>query len=127
MQKKSRQSPKSSQPYKWRTEADMFKIIREIHENSLPKRAAYLKYGINRNTLHLFISKQSIKEIAGIHSLDLLSTMNDNQQHVALTKKIMELFSAFEKSALKVVTLETMILVAEEDPKIKTRKKSGTK
>ena len=53
--------------------------------------------------------------------------MNENQQHLALTKKIKELKSAIEKSALKVITLETMIKVAEDDLKIKIRKKSGTK
>jgi hypothetical protein len=53
--------------------------------------------------------------------------MNENQQHLALTKKIQELSSALAKSELKVITLETMIKVAEDDLKIKIRKKSGTK
>jgi hypothetical protein len=53
--------------------------------------------------------------------------MNENQQNLALTKKIKELTTALEKSELKVITLQTMIQVAEEDLKIKIRKKSGTK
>lgn len=105
----------------------MFDIIKEIHENGLPKRAACRKYGLNRNTLNLFIFKQSTKEIVGNHSLDLISIMNENQQHLALTKKIQELSSALAISELKVITLETMIKVAEDDLKIKIRKKSGTK
>ena len=40
---------------------------------------------------------------------------------------IKELSSALEKSKLKVITLETMIKVAEDNLKIKIRKKSGTK
>ncbi len=127
VQKKPKQSPKSSQPYKRRSELEMFDIIKEIHEQGLPKKAACVKYGLNRNTLKRFILKESTKDIVGNHSLDLLSTMNENQQHLALTKKIKELSSALEKSELKVVTLETMIKVAEDDLKIKIRKKSGTK
>jgi transposase-like protein len=119
---KSKRSPKSSQPYKRRSEAEMLQIVKEIHENGLPKKTACKKYGVNRNILN-----QSTKELVSNHSLDLLSTMNENQQHLALTKKIKELSSALEKSELKVITLETMIKVAEDDLKIKIRKKSGTK
>ena len=127
VQKKSKLSPKSSQPYKRRIEGEMLEIVKEIHENGLPKKTACKKYGVNRNTLKLFILNQSTKELVSNHSLDLLSTMNENQQHLALTKKIKELSSALDKSELKVITLETMIKVAEDDLKIKIRKKSGTK
>jgi transposase-like protein len=126
-QKKSKPSPKSGQPYKRRSEAEMLQIVKEINENGLPKKTACRKYGVNRNTLKLFILKQSTKQIVGSHSLDLTSIMNENQQHLALTKKIKELSSALAKSELKVITLETMIKVAEDDLKIKIRKKSGTK
>jgi transposase-like protein len=124
---KSKPSPKSSQPYKRRSEAEMLEIVKEIHENGLPKKTACKKYGVNRNTLKLFTLKQSTKELLDNHSLDLLSSMNENQQHLALTKKIKELSSALTKSELKVITLETMIKVAEDDLQIKIRKKSGTK
>ena len=56
VQKKSKQSPKSSQPYKRRSESEMFDIIKEIHEQGLPKKAACVKYGLNRNTLKRFNS-----------------------------------------------------------------------
>lgn len=105
----------------------MLQIVKEIHENGLPKKTACRKYGVNRNTLKLFTLKQSTKELLENDSLDLLSSMNENQQHLALTKKIKELSSALAKSELKVTTLETMIKVAEDDLKIKIRKKSGTK
>lgn len=126
-QKKTRPNPKSSQPYKRRSEAEMLEIVKEIHENGLPKKTACKKYGVNRNTLKLFTLKQSTKELLENDSLDLLSSMNENQQHLALTKKIKELSSALAKSELKVTTLETLIKVAEDDLKIKIRKKSGTK
>ena len=105
----------------------MLQIVKEIHENGLPKKTACRKYGLNRNTLKLFILKQSTKQLHENDSLDLLSSMNENQQHLALTKKIKELSSALAKSELKVTTLETMIKVDEDDLKIKIRKKSGTK
>jgi len=127
VKKRSKPSPRSSQPYKRRSEAEMLEIVKEIHENGLPKKTACKKYGVNRNTLKLFTLKQSTKELLDNHSLDLLSSMNENQQHLALTKKIKELSSALAKSELKVITLETMIKVAEEDLQIKIRKKSGTK
>jgi hypothetical protein len=44
-----------------------------------------------------------------------------------LIRKVKELSAELEKSKLKVLTLETMIEVAEEDLNIKIRKKSGTK
>ncbi len=127
VKKRSKPSPRSSQPYKRRSEAEMLEIVKEIHENGLPKKTACKKYGVNRNTLKLFTLKQSTKALLDNHSLDLLSSMNENQQHLALTKKIKELSSALAKSELKVITLETMIKVAEEDLQIKIRKKSGTK
>ncbi len=53
--------------------------------------------------------------------------MNDNQKNTALIRKVKELSAELEKSKLRVLTLETMIEVAEEDLNIKIRKKSGTK
>ena len=127
VKKRSKPVPKSGRPYKRRSQAEMLQIVKEIHENGLPKKTACRKYGLNRNTLKLFILKQSTKQLHENDSLDLLSSMNENQQHLALTKKIKELSSALAKSELKVTTLKTMIKVAEDDLKIKIRKKPGTK
>ena len=125
--KKGRRSPKSSQPFKRRTKSEMLEILYEIQNEGVPKRTACLNHGVHRNTLKLFMLKQATVSVSGIHSLNLLSAMNENQQHLALTKKIKELNSALEKSQLKVSILETIIKVAEDDLKIKIRKKSGTK
>ena len=38
VQKKSKLSPKSSQPYKRRSEVEMLEIVKEIHENGLLKK-----------------------------------------------------------------------------------------
>ncbi|MBT9483053.1 helix-turn-helix domain-containing protein [Sediminibacterium sp.] len=125
--KKGKIYPKSSQPYKRRTEEEMNKILVQIQNEGLSKRTACLKYGINRNTLSLFILKQSAAQIMINDTVDLTSIMNDNQKNTTLIRKVKELSAELEKSKLKVLTLETMIEVAEEDLNIKIRKKSGTK
>jgi transposase-like protein len=61
--KKVKVYPKSSQPYKRRTEEEMINILAQIQNEGLSKRTACLKYGINRNTLSLFILKQSASQI----------------------------------------------------------------
>lgn len=53
--------------------------------------------------------------------------MNENQKSKAVYDKLREVTKALERSELKVLALETAIKVAEEDLKIKIRKKSGTK
>jgi len=53
--------------------------------------------------------------------------MNDDQKESALNRKIQELTKDLEYAKLKIVGLETMIKVAENDFKIKIRKKRGTK
>jgi hypothetical protein len=105
----------------------MNKILVQIQDGSLSKRSACLKYGINRNTLRLFIMKQSTAHIVKNEMVDLSSIMNNSQQNTALIKKIKELSAELEKSKLKVLTFQTIIEVAEADLNIKIRKKSGTK
>ena len=60
-------------------------------------------------------------------SNQILSRMNDNQKESALNKKIQELIKDLKYAKLKIIGLETMITVAENDLKIKIRKKRGTK
>jgi len=129
VQKKIRRKvyPKSKDPYKRRSESEMSRIISEIQQGVIGKRSACHKYGLTRNTLHLWITRLAIGKLDSNLSKDLLADMNENQQNIALTKKIRELTKALEKTELKVITLETIIKVAEEDLQIKIRKKSGTK
>ena len=60
-------------------------------------------------------------------SNQLFSRMNDDQKESALNKKIQQLTKDLEYAKLKIISLETMITVAENDLKIKIRKKRGTK
>jgi hypothetical protein len=104
--KKVKVYPKSSQPYIRRTEEEMINILSQIQNGSVSKRTACLKYGINRNTLSLFILKQSASQIVINDTVDLSSIMNDNQKNTALIRKVKELNAELEKSKLKVLTLE---------------------
>jgi hypothetical protein len=52
--------PKSREPYKRRTDAEMIKIVQEIQSGLIGIKTACFKYGLCRNTLKLFITKLSI-------------------------------------------------------------------
>jgi hypothetical protein len=119
--------PKSREPYIRRTDAEMIKIAKEIQSGIIGIKTACFKYGLCRNTLKLFITKLSIRTLGNELSNQMLSRMNDDQKESALIRKIQELTKDLEYAKLKIVGLETMIKVAENDFKIKIRKKRGTK
>ena len=119
--------PQSRNPYKRRTDGEMIKIVKEIESGLISIRAACFKYGLCRNTLKLFITKFSIRTLGDEFSNQILSRMNDDQKESALNKKIQQLTKDLEYAKLKIISLETMITVAENDLKIKIRKKRGTK
>jgi hypothetical protein len=119
--------PKSRDPYLRRTDGEMIKIVKEIESGLISIRTACFKYGLCRNTLKLFITKFSIRTFGDEFSNQILSRMNDDQKESALNKKIQQLTKDLEYAKLKIISLETMITVAENDLKIKIRKKRGTK
>lgn len=61
--KEKREEPKSVAPHVRRREVEMIKIVREIQSGLLGMRSACFKYGLNRNTLKLFITKFSIRNL----------------------------------------------------------------
>jgi len=105
----------------------MIKIVKEIESGLISIRTACFKYSLCRNTLKLFITKFSIRTLGDEFSNQILSRMNDDQKESALNKKIQQLTKDLEYAKLKIISLETMITVAENDLKIKIRKKRGTK
>jgi hypothetical protein len=119
--------PKSRDPYFRRTEGEMIKIVKEIESGLISIRAACFKYGLCRNTLKLFITNFSIRTLGYDYSTQTRSRMNDSQKESVLNKKIQQLTKELEYAKLKIISLETMITVAEDDLKIKIRKKRGTK
>lgn len=125
--KKYRPSVLSRNPYKRRTESEMIKIVTEVNSGVIGKQAACTKYGVNRNTLALFIKKFSIRTLGTAISTQLLANMTDDQKLNLLEKKVKELTKSLDYANLKKDSLEVMIKVAEEDLHIKIRKKRGTK
>ena len=127
IKKKYRASVLSRDPFKRRKEAEMIGILKEINSGMIGKRAACSKYGLNRNTLALFIRRFSVRTLGNELSTQLLANMTENQKLNLLEKKVKELTKALDHSKLKNDSLETMIKVAEEDLHIKIKKKRGTK
>lgn len=125
--KKYRASVISSHPYKRRPESEMLKILTEIHSGRISKRGACEKYGINRNTMALFIKKFSLRTLGQHISNQALSNMPEGNKTTLLEKKIKELTRQLEHEKLKSASLETLIKVAEEDLHIRIKKKRGTK
>jgi hypothetical protein len=124
---KKPKSPKSKDPYKRRTAPEMLRVLNEIEQGSISIIGACFKYGLNRNTLKLWKAKLAIRTLGLNQSASFLESMNDNQKLKAVNDKLRAVTRALERSELKVHALETVIKVAEEDLKIKIRKKSGTK
>ncbi len=120
--------PKSRVPYLRRSEAEMAKIASEIQSGLLGIRSACLKYGLCRNTLKLYLTKQAVRTLGennSIHTSTLI--MNTDPKESVLKREIQRLSKELEYAKLKILGLETMIKVADEDFKIKIRKKRGTK
>lgn len=105
----------------------MIEILTEIHSGRMSKRGACEKYGINRNTMALFIKKYSLRTLGQNISNQLLSDMPEENKTALLEKKIKELTRQLDHEKLKNASLETMIKVAEEDLHIRIKKKRGTK
>jgi transposase-like protein len=125
--KRYRPSVLSRDPYKRRSEAEMIRIVKEVNSGIIAKRAACKKYGVNRNTLALFIRRFSVRTLGNDLSTQLLANMNENQKMKLLERKVKELTQILDDAKLKNASLETMIQIAEEDLHIKIRKKRGTK
>jgi transposase-like protein len=125
--KKYRPSVLSREPYKRRSESEMIRIVKEVNSGIIGKRAACSKYGVNRNTLALFIRRFSVRTLGNELSTQLLANMTENQKMNLLERKVKELTKILDDAKLKNASLETMIQVAEDDLHIKIRKKRGTK
>jgi transposase-like protein len=84
------------------------------------------KYGINRNTLRLWMTRLQGGSLADkTHAV--LSSKEDDKKAQEYKQQIRQLEKALEYANLKILCLETMIKVSEEGLQIKIRKKPGTK
>ena len=95
-------------------------VIQKIQDGELSIAEASLSYGVKRVTLQNWI-RVSNKE----RNVDL--TLNESTMPVLKEPVSQNLQRALHNANLKVLALETMIDVAEEQLKISIRKKSGAK
>lgn len=123
--KKSRSTPLSKSPHVRRDEIEMLEIVKSIELGKIGIRAACLKHGLNRNTLKLWMTRLSIRTLNEKTTFNPI--MNEDAQNRDLIHQVNQLKKSLEYAKLKIIGLETMIKVAEEDLKIKIRKKPGTK
>lgn len=105
----------------------MTRIVTKIQSGEIGIRAASREHKICRPTLQKWISRLSVINLGDDLSNKLLSVMTDNKKIQALESRIVELTKALELETLKANGLKAMIKVAEEDFKIKIRKKRGSK
>jgi hypothetical protein len=124
---KSRKNPLSKDPHKRRSESEMLKIVTEINSGRIGKRAACIKYGLNRNTLALFIRKFSVRTLGEPLGSQLYHDMTEKQQIQLLEKKVRDLTKDLQHATLKSTSLETLIKAAEQELHIRIKKKPGTK
>ncbi len=120
-------SPLSRTPHKRRNEGEMRQIIAQIASGSIAIRTACWKYGLNRNTLKLWMTRLSIRTLADKNSKSMVSSKDDESKEQDYKSKVQQLSKSLEYAKLKILGLETMIKVVEEDMNIKIRKKRGTK
>lgn len=123
---KSQSSPLSRVPWKRRSKEEMELIIGHIQSGAISIWGACKKHGLNRNTLKLWMTRLSVGSL-GDKKYTVLSSKEEDKKAQEYKQQIRQLEKALEYANLKILGLETMIKVTEEDLQIKIRKKPGTK
>lgn len=107
------------------------RIVREILNGSVGYRKASRKYNVHRTMLAKWVEKATVDRLLNgkqeAIKNELPSEINMKQTDKVLLSKVKALTKELQHAQLKIDGLETMITVAEEDLKIKIRKKRGTK
>jgi hypothetical protein len=124
---KSKPSPLSKSPYVRRSQEEMELIVSQIGPGSLSIWSACKKYGLNRNTLKLWMTRLRVGSLTDNMNKSISSSMEDDKKAQEYKQQIRQLEKALEYARLKILGLETMIKVTEEDLQIKIKKKPGTK
>lgn len=109
------------------TEVEKRSIVRQIEQGVLTPHAARTAYGLSGNTLSRWL-KASLKENVELAVYDPFK-MNDKpsvQPEIQDAEKE-ALKKALEEAQLKISALNTLIDVAEDQFKIKIRKKAGAR
>lgn len=117
----------SRHPFERRSEKEKRRIVHEVNQDIIGIRAACRKYGLNRNTLRSWRVLFSLPVTNSPAPPEPFTTMPDLQADQTLTRQVKALTKALAQAELKISSLQTVIEVAEEELKIRIRKKSGTK
>lgn len=102
-------------------------LVREIVSGRITQRDAIDRFEFNQKNPHAMLSKWIERYKPGIPVTLPVMSEKERQKLEALQKQVKELEKQLENAQMKNVALETMIDVAEEQLKIKIRKKSGPK
>ena len=125
--KKRKKLSLSRNPYSRGDEVEMTRIVNEVQSGIIGIRAACFKYGLNRNTLKLWITRITVRNLESNMTKKRMKKLMEDSDSKTLERKVYELTRALEHAKLKINSLETLIKVSEEDFQIKIRKKPGTK
>lgn len=106
-----------------RSEELKLRVVKSIITKSLTLQQASEQYSVSRRSIEKWCSKYSYQLV------DLnQDTVPKKQENTSVDQEhIRQLEKALEDANLKIIGLETMINIAEQDLKIDIRKKSGTK
>lgn len=125
--KKQKSSPLSRVPWTRRSKQEMELIVGDIRSGSISIWAACKKHGLNRNTLKLWMTRLRVGSLTDRINTTVLSSKEEDKKAQDYKHQIKQLEKALEYANLKILGLEMMIKVTEEDLQIKIRKKPGTK
>ena len=100
------------------------RVVREI-ELGLSYQAAVLKYDLSGRSLITHWRKEFSSELASIIPKPM--TPEEEKELSQLKKRNEELAKSLKEASLRILGLETLIDVAEEELKIEIRKKPGSK
>ncbi len=124
---KSKSSPISKTPWVRRSKEEMVVIVSEIRTGSLSIWSACKKYGLNRNTLKLWMTRLRVGSLTDKTYTTVSSGKEEDKDFQEYKQQIRQLEKALAYANLRIIGLETMIKVTEEDLQIKIKKKPGTK
>lgn len=117
-------------PWQRLEEGAKSKVIRDVTIGHMGYREASRKYSLSRNTIKKWVAAakvtQMLKSKTSSSFDPLNSNMKEKEQDRLLRQQIKMLTQELERTKLKAEAFETMIIVAEQEYKIKIRKKRGT-
>lgn len=99
------------------------RIVKEIVTGMFTTKEAATHYDMKRTTIEEWCTKYSCQ----ISDLSEPMAKKNSKESTPESDRVRQLEKALEDANLKIIGLETMINIAENDLKIDIRKKSGTK